>query len=88
MSRGSCGGQAALRRPTARAAARPTAGHRAFGHGPYLCLGAPQARLELQAVFTALPRLVPDLRLAVPADDPRLRADVGHTAFAELPVTW
>ncbi|MEV0073596.1 hypothetical protein [Amycolatopsis sp. NPDC050768] len=44
-------------------------------------------RAEVKRLF-ADPRLEPDLRLAVPADDPRLRADVGHTAFAELPVTW
>ncbi|WP_432851890.1 cytochrome P450 [Amycolatopsis sp. CA-161197] len=67
---------------------RDATGHLAFGHGPYYCLGAPLARLELQAVFTALPRLLPDLHLAVPAGELRLRADVGHTAFAELPVTW
>ncbi|WIX78313.1 cytochrome P450 [Amycolatopsis carbonis] len=67
---------------------RDATGHLAFGHGPSYCLGAPLARLELQAVFTAVPRLLPDLHLAVAAEELRLRADLGHTAFAELPVTW
>ncbi|MEV6898202.1 cytochrome P450 [Amycolatopsis sp. NPDC051372] len=67
---------------------RDATGHLAFGDGPYDCLGAPPARLDLQAVFTALPRLVPDGHFAVPAEEPGLRADAEHAAFAELPLTW
>jgi cytochrome P450 len=62
--------------------------HLAFGHGPHYCLGAPLARLELQVVFGTLPRRVPTLRLAVPAEDLRRRTDVLHATLAALPVTW
>ena len=48
--------------------------HLSFGFGPRFCLGAPLARLELQALFAALLHR-PDLRLAVPPDELRPRRD-------------
>jgi cytochrome P450 len=43
--------------------------HLSFGYGPRFCIGASLARLELHAVFTALPRRLPALELAVPLED-------------------
>src|SRR5438552_15881563 len=37
--------------------------HLSFGHGSHYCLGAPLARIELQAVFSQLLTRVPTMRL-------------------------
>ncbi|MFE4973674.1 cytochrome P450 [Kitasatospora sp. NPDC056651] len=68
--------------------ARPTAAHVTFGHGARYCLGAPLARIELQAVFTRLVTHLPTLRLAVDADTLRVRRDALTGGLAELPVRW
>jgi cytochrome P450 len=62
--------------------------HLTFGHGRRYCLGAPLARIELQAVFSQLLPRFPAMRLAVPATELRLNADVLARGLAELPVTW
>jgi cytochrome P450 len=59
-----------------------------FGHGGYYCLGAPLARIELQALFTQLARRLPTLRLAVPVESLRLRTGHLTGGLPELPVTW
>jgi hypothetical protein len=41
---------------------RAAGGHLAFGHGPRYCIGAALARVELQAVFAALPGPLPEPR--------------------------
>lgn len=69
-------------------ASRGTPAHLAFGYGPRYCIGASLARLELAAVFRALPRRLPNLRLAVPVDELRLRSDVLTGGLDTLPVTW
>ncbi|MCU0492403.1 MAG: cytochrome P450 [Chloroflexaceae bacterium] len=43
--------------------------HVAFGHGIHFCLGAPLARLEGEIAIGTLLRRLPNLRLAVPADE-------------------
>lgn len=68
--------------------AREPGPHLSFGHGSRYCIGASLARVELQEVFTALPRRFPTLELAVPVDQLRLRADVLTGGLVELPVTW
>ena len=62
--------------------------HLTFGHGARYCLGAPLARIELQAVFSQLPARFPKMRLTVPARRLRLRRDTVTGGLAELPVEW
>ncbi len=62
------------------------AAHLAFGHGVHYCLGAQLARLEGRIALGSLFARVPDLRLAVPAADLRLRASVLMHGLAALPV--
>ena len=67
---------------------RQGAGHLGFGHGPHYCLGAPLARIETRiALWTAIHRL-PDLTLAVPADQLPWKVDHRQHALAALPVTF
>ncbi|MEV0696826.1 cytochrome P450 [Saccharopolyspora sp. NPDC050389] len=67
---------------------RGTAGHLAFGHGPRYCIGAPLARIELQAVFGQLVPRFPTMQLAVPTEELTLRRDVLTGGLVALPVTW
>jgi cytochrome P450 len=62
--------------------------HLAFGYGPRYCVGAPLARVELRAVFSALLDRFPMLRLAVPVESLRDRDELIIGGLAELPVTW
>jgi pentalenolactone synthase len=67
---------------------RTDAPHLTFGHGARYCLGAPLARIELQAVFTQLPHRFPDMRLAVDPTELKQREDTLTGGLLELPVTW
>jgi cytochrome P450 len=62
--------------------------HLSFGYGPRFCIGAPLARIELQAVFARLVPRFPRLRLAVPMDRLRARTGLMTGGLVELPVTW
>ena len=62
--------------------------HLTFGYGPRFCIGAPLARIELQAVFGRLFHRIPTLRLAVPMDQLAIRADLLTGGLTQLPVTW
>jgi cytochrome P450 len=62
--------------------------HLTFGYGPRFCIGAPLARIELQAVFGRLLARFPSLRLAVPLDELRVRSDLLTGGLTELPVSW
>ncbi|MBW4722364.1 cytochrome P450 [Saccharothrix obliqua] len=62
--------------------------HVGFGYGAHHCIGAPLARLELRAVFTALVRRLPGLRLAVPADSVELLPNRTMRGLRSLPVGW
>lgn len=67
---------------------RPGNGHVGFGHGPHYCLGAPLARMEVRvALWSAIHRL-PDLALAVPADELPWKIDHRQHALTALPVAF
>lgn len=67
---------------------RHAAAHLTFGHGARYCIGAPLARIELRAVFSALLQRFPTMRLAVPVEELRIRSDVLTGGLVDLPVTW
>lgn len=52
---------------------RPVAAHLAFGHGARYCIGAPLARIELNAVFSQLASRFPTMQLAVDVEELTLR---------------
>jgi cytochrome P450 len=62
--------------------------HLSFGHGGHYCLGAPLARIELQAVFSQLLARFPKMRLAVPVEQLRVRSGTLTGGLTELPVEW
>jgi pentalenolactone synthase len=67
---------------------RKAGGHLTFGHGAHYCIGAPLARIEMQAVFSQLIPRFPTMRLAVPVEQLRVRSDVLTGGLVDLPVTW
>jgi pentalenolactone synthase len=67
---------------------RMATSHVTFGYGARYCLGAPLARIELQAVFSLLVSRFPTLRLAVDAGELTMRADELAGGLTELPVQW
>ncbi|GAA1952296.1 cytochrome P450 [Kitasatospora viridis] len=69
--------------------ARQEGGHLAFGHGVHQCLGAQLARIEMRVALPALFDRFPTLRLAVPAEEVRLRPEIADIyGVKSLPVTW
>ena len=62
--------------------------HLTFGHGPHFCIGAPLARIELQAVFGTVFQRFPALTLAVPVESLRSRTNLLTGGIEHLPVTW
>ncbi|AUX23775.1 cytochrome P450 [Sorangium cellulosum] len=60
--------------------------HLALGVGIHYCLGAPLARLEAQAAFSALVRELPDLRLAAPREAVRWKRSTILRSLEALPV--
>ncbi|MFC5055850.1 cytochrome P450 [Saccharothrix xinjiangensis] len=75
-------------RPDELDVTRPRGPHLAFGHGVHQCLGQQLARVELAVGFTELLRRLPDLRLAVPAEQVPLRCDMIVYGVHSLPVAW
>ncbi len=68
---------------------RKDGGHLAFGHGIHQCLGQQLTRVELGVALPALIDRFPALRLAVPAEEIRLRPEASDIYGAKsLPITW
>ncbi|OLE24159.1 MAG: cytochrome [Actinobacteria bacterium 13_1_20CM_3_71_11] len=67
---------------------RPEGGHLAFGYGIHRCIGEPLARLELRVGYTRLLQRLPNLRLAVPAEQVVMRTNMIIYGVHALPVTW
>ncbi|MFD7621740.1 cytochrome P450 [Streptomyces sp. NPDC059802] len=62
--------------------------HVAFGFGVHQCLGQNLARAELEIALPALFDRLPDLRLAVPAEEIPFKPGDTIQGLLELPVTW
>lgn len=62
--------------------------HLAFGMGIHYCLGAPLARMEGQIAIGTLLRRLPNLRLAVPAEELVWRPSMLLLGVSKLPVTF
>ncbi|MVO89412.1 cytochrome P450 [Streptomyces sp. p1417] len=62
--------------------------HLAFGFGIHQCLGQNLARLELDIALRTLLARIPDLRLAVSAEELRMKPGDTIQGLVELPVTW
>ncbi|GAA3790855.1 cytochrome P450 [Streptomyces phyllanthi] len=67
---------------------RDTRGHLAFGYGTHQCVGQQLARAELQIALPTLLRRLPELSLAVPAEELTFRNDMIVYGLYSLPVTW
>ncbi|GAA2894515.1 cytochrome P450 [Streptosporangium fragile] len=67
---------------------RPRTPHLAFGHGVHQCLGQQLARVEMQIGLRELITRLPNLRLAVPAEQVPLRDEMLIFGVHSLPVTW
>jgi pentalenolactone synthase len=59
-----------------------------FGYGGRYCLGAPLARMELNAVFSQLIPRFPNMRLAVETASLSINTDALGAGLVALPVTW
>ena len=68
--------------------ARGDVRHLGFGLGPHYCLGAPLARIEGQVALRVLFERLPNLRLAVTADELRWRTRPILRGLKQLPVAW
>jgi len=62
--------------------------HVAFAYGGWFCIGASLARTELRVVFSTLFRRFPRLRLGVPVDELRVRANRVTGGVDRVPVLW
>ncbi|MFI7617535.1 cytochrome P450 [Nonomuraea terrae] len=67
---------------------RPAAPHLTFGHGARYCIGAPLARIELQAVFSQLTARFPTLKPACAVEELTFDHTVLTGGLTALPVTW
>jgi cytochrome P450 len=67
---------------------RNARGHVGFGYGVHQCIGLNLARLELRIALPSLAHRIPDLRLAVPAEQLEFKGTHGIYGIRELPVTW
>jgi cytochrome P450 len=66
--------------------ARSSNRHFAFGAGAHFCVGAPLARLELRALFTALLEGLPELHLA--EEEPEYHTGLVFRGLKALHLRW
>lgn len=69
-------------------ATRNAKGHLGFGFGVHQCIGQHLARVEMQIALSTLARRLPDLALAVPAEELRFQNQQEIYGIEELPITW
>jgi pentalenolactone synthase len=62
--------------------------HLSFGYGGRYCLGAPLARMELNAVISQIIPRLPDLRLTVDVETLGINSEALGSGLVALPVTW
>ena len=74
--------------PDAVDLARRGVPHLSFGYGARYCVGAPLARLELNAVFSQLIPRFPTLRLTAPVESLAINTEALGAGLVELPVQW
>ncbi|MGN9783083.1 cytochrome P450 [Nonomuraea sp. ZG12] len=67
---------------------RSATAHLSFGHGARYCVGAPLARIELQAVFSQLAARFPTLGLGCPVEELTFDTRTLTGGLTALPVTW
>jgi cytochrome P450 len=67
---------------------RENRSHLAFGFGVHACLGATLARLELEIVYAALIKRMPNLAVAVPVDQLAFKTNNAVYGLEQLPITW
>lgn len=64
------------------------ADHITFGFGTHQCLGQNLARITMESALGALIDRLPNLRLAVAAEEVPFLPDASFQVITELPVTW
>jgi cytochrome P450 len=74
--------------PTSFDVARNPRGHLGFGFGVHQCIGQHLARTEMQIALSTLARRLPNLELAVAADELRFQNEQEIYGIEELPITW
>jgi len=62
--------------------------HLTYGFGPHQCVGMDLARVIMEIAFHTLIERLPNLRLAVPADEIPINPGSAFQGLVELPVTW
>ena len=68
--------------------ARGNRQHLTFGYGIHQCLGQNLARLQLELAYRTLFTRIPTLRLAIPAEEIRMRTTGTMQGVERLPVEW
>ncbi|MFC0596847.1 cytochrome P450 [Streptomyces palmae] len=62
--------------------------HLAFGFGPHVCVGPLLARMEAEVLLSTVVTRLPELELAVPAEQVKWQTDVLIRGPETLPVRW
>ncbi|MBB3212269.1 hypothetical protein FHW67_001549 [Herbaspirillum sp. Sphag1AN] len=60
--------------------------HLAFGSGPHVCIGAALTALEAELTLRAVMRMMPDVKLATPAQPPEWQDHAAYRGLQKLPL--